>query len=228
MDQNDPIPARRSDFHMPVIGGKEVIYFTGNSLGLQPKCAQNALKTELDDWAKWGVEGHFHAQNPWVSYHEKLAKGLAHLVGAQENEVVAMNALTVNLHLLLVSFYAPKGKRTKIICEAKAFPSDQYALASQIRFHGGNPETDLIEISPRSGATCIEEEDIETTIRAHADELALVMIGGVHYFTGQLMDMQRIARAAHDVGAYCGFDLAHAMGNVPMQLHDWNVDFTST
>ena len=168
-------------------------------------------KTELNDWAQWGVEGHFHAQNPWVSYHEKLAKGLANLVGAKEHEVVAMNALTVNLHLLLVSFYVPQGRRTKIICEAKAFPSDQYALASQIRFHGGDPETDLIAISPRPGATCIEEEDIEKAIEAHADELALVMIGGVHYFTGQLMDMQRIARAAHAVGAHCGFDLAHAI-----------------
>lgn len=225
MDKNDPVPARRSDFHMPVIGGKEVIYFTGNSLGLQPKSAHEALKTELDDWAQWGVEGHFHARNPWVSYHEKLATGLAHLVGAKEHEVVAMNALTVNLHLLLVSFYAPKGKRTKIICEAKAFPSDQYALASQIRFHGGNPETDLIEIAPRSGATFIEEEDIEKAIQTHANELALVMLGGVHYFTGQLMDMQRITKAAHAAGANCGFDLAHAMGNVPMQLHDWNVDF---
>ena len=225
LDKNDPIPDRRSDFHVPVIDGKEVIYFTGNSLGLQPKTAEQAIKTELNDWAKWGVEGHFHAQNPWVSYHEKLAKGLANLVGAKEHEVVAMNALTVNLHLLLVSFYVPQGRRTKIICEAKAFPSDQYALASQIRFHGGDPETDLIAISPRPGATCIEEEDIEKAIEAHADELALVMIGGVHYFTGQLMDMQRIALAAHAVGAHCGFDLAHAMGNVPMQLHDWGVDF---
>lgn len=225
LDKNDPIPDRRSDFHLPVIDGKEVLYFTGNSLGLQPKTAKQAIKTELDDWAQWGVEGHFHAQNPWVSYHEKLAKGLANLVGAKEHEVVAMNALTVNLHLLLVSFYVPQGRRTKIICEAKAFPSDQYALASQIRFHGGDPDTDLIAISPRPGATCIEEEDIEKAIEAHANELALVMIGGVHYFTGQLMDMKRITRAAHAVGAHCGFDLAHAMGNIPMQLHDWGVDF---
>jgi kynureninase len=225
LDKSDPFPARRADFHLPIINGKEVIYFTGNSLGLQPKSAEQALKTELDDWAQWGVEGHFRAKNPWVSYHEKLTKGLAHLVGAKEHEVVAMNALTVNLHLLLVSFYAPKGQRTKILCEAKAFPSDQYALASQIRFHGGDPTKDLIEIGPRPGANCIEEEDIERAIQEHSDELALVMIGGVHYFTGQLMDMERITRAAHAVGAYCGFDLAHAMGNVPMQLHDWNVDF---
>lgn len=225
LDKGDPIPARRAEFHLPIINGKEVIYFTGNSLGLQPKSAGQALKTELDDWAQWGVEGHFHAQNPWVSYHEKFAKGLAHLVGAKEHEVVAMNALTVNLHLLLVSFYAPKGKRTKILCEAKAFPSDQYALASQIRFHGGNPETDLIEVAPRPGATTLEEEDIEKAIQEHSDELALVMIGGVHYFTGQLMDMQRITKAAHAAGATCGFDLAHAMGNVPMHLHNWEVDF---
>lgn len=225
LDAEDPIPSRRDDFHIPRHQGNEAIYFTGNSLGLQPKGAHEALKTELDDWASLGVEGHFQAQNPWVSYHERLQKGLMHLVGARESEVVAMNALTVNLHLLLVSFYRPEGKRKKIICEAKAFPSDQYALDSQVRFHGGIPEEDIIEVAPKPGSHCIEEADIEAAISACGDELALVMIGGVQYFTGQWMDMERIARAAHRVGALCGFDLAHAVGNVPMRLHDWNVDF---
>ena len=225
LDSNDPMREFRERFHIPHMGGQEAIYLTGNSLGLQPKSAQKALKTELDDWAKWGVEGHFHAQNPWVDYHERFAAGLSHLTGGKPHEVVAMNALTVNLHLLLVSFYQPSGKRTKIVCEAKAFPSDQYALESQIRFHGGNPETDLIEIQPRSGKHFIEESDIEAVLTESGEEIALVLMGGVHYFSGQLLDMERITRAAHEAGAYCGFDLAHAMGNVVLELHDWKVDF---
>ena len=225
MDSNDSLSGFRERFHIPLIGGEEAVYFTGNSLGLQPKSAKQALETELEDWAKWGVEGHFHATNPWVDYHERFTEGLCHLTGAKPHEVVAMNALTVNLHLLLVSFYQPSGKRTKIVCEAKAFPSDQYALASQIRFHGGNPETDLIEIQPRPGTHVIDEADIEAVLKEYGDEIALVLMGGVHYFSGQLLDMERIARAAHAAGAYCGFDLAHAIGNVVLNLHDWNVDF---
>ncbi|HBE12288.1 MAG TPA: kynureninase, partial [Flavobacteriales bacterium] len=181
--------------------------------------------TELNDWAEHGVEGHFRAQHPWVSYHERFAQGLSHLVGAKANEVVAMNALTVNLHLLLVSFYRPSGKRTKILCEAKAFPSDQYALASQVRFHGGDPAVDIIEVAPREGSSVIEEADIEAILHDRGDEIALVMMGGVQYFTGQWLDMPRITAAAHAAGALCGFDLAHAVGNVPLDLHAWNVDF---
>ena len=225
LDSNDPISRFREQFHIPKVDGKDAIYFTGNSLGLQPKTAFNALKTELDDWAKWGVDGHFQAQNPWVNYHERFERGLTHITGAKPHEVVAMNALTINLHLLLVSFYQPRGKRTKILCEAKAFPSDQYALASQIRFHGGDPETDLIEIQPRPGTHIIEEADIEAVLTQSGDEIALVLMGGVHYFSGQLLDMERIAKAAHAAGAYCGFDLAHAAGNVVLKLHDWKVDF---
>lgn len=225
LDATDALPTLRAEFHIPQHNGEDTMYFTGNSLGLQPKAAAEALQTELDDWAEHGVEGHFRARHPWVSYHERFTEGLAQLVGAQPDEVVAMNALTVNLHLLLVSFYRPEGKRTKIVCEAKAFPSDQYALASQVRFHGGNPETDIIEIAPRPGSSVIEEADIEAVLADAGDEIALVMMGGVQYFTGQWLDMERITRAAHAAGAVCGFDLAHAVGNVPLQLHDWNVDF---
>jgi len=225
LDTQEPMPTRRVEFHVPQHNGEDTIYFTGNSLGLQPKAAANALQTELDDWATHGVEGHFRARHPWVSYHERFAEGLAQLVGAKTEEVVAMNALTVNLHLLLVSFYRPEGKRRKILCEAKAFPSDQYALASQVRFHGGDPETDIIEIAPREGTSVIEEADIEDMLRTCGDEIALVMMGGVQYFTGQWLDMDRITRAAHAAGAVCGFDLAHAVGNVPLQLHAWDVDF---
>lgn len=225
LDAEDPVPSRRDEFHIPPNGSQDSLYFTGNSLGLQPRSAQEALKTELDDWAKHGVEGHFRAQHPWVNYHERFAEGLKHLVGAQSNEVVAMNALTVNLHLLLVSFYRPEGRRKKIICEAKAFPSDQYALASQVRYHGGNPEEDIIEIGARPGAHAIDEADIEAALVDHTGEVALVMMGGMQYFTGQWLDMPRIVRAAHAAGAICGFDLAHAVGNVPLKLHDWDVDF---
>ncbi len=225
LDASDSMSSWRQEFFIPQFKGEDVIYFTGNSLGLQPKKAREALQMELDDWAKHGVEGHFKAQHPWVDYHARFAKGLAHVTGAKPHEVVAMNALTVNLHLLLVSFYRPEGQRRKIVCEAKAFPSDQYALASQIRFHGGNPAEDLIEIQPRPGTHIIEEEDIEAVLEKHGDEIALVMMGGVHYFSGQLLDMPRIALAAHEAGAICGFDLAHAAGNVQLSLHEWNVDF---
>ena len=225
MDASDAMPSRRGEFHMPLHAGEEAMYFTGNSLGLQPQAAQASLQQELNDWAKYGVEGHFHAKNPWVSYHERFAAGLAHLTGAKAHEVVAMNALTVNLHLLLVSFYRPEGKRTKILCEAKAFPSDQYALASQIRYHGGNPAVDLIEVAPRPGTHIIDEADIEGALEAHPGEIALVLMGGVQYFTGQWLDLPRIRKAAHAAGALCGFDLAHAIGNVPLRLHEWDVDF---
>ena len=225
LDAADPLSRFRAQFHIPQHEGADCIYLTGNSLGLQPKAAAAALQTELDSWAEHGVEGHFRGAHPWAEYHERFARGLAHLTGAQEQEVVAMNALTTNLHLLLVSFYRPVAGRRKILAEAKAFPSDRYALVSQIRFHQGNPATDLIEIAPRPGEHTLRTADILEAIREAGDELALVMIGGVNYYTGQRMDMAAITAQAHAVGALCGFDLAHAMGNVPMSLHDWGVDF---
>ena len=225
LDQADPLSAFRDRFHIPRHQGEDAMYFTGNSLGLQPKRASEALQVELEDWATHGVEGHFHGRNPWVSYHERFTSGLCHLTGAKPHEVVAMNGLTVNLHLLLVSFYRPSGRRTKLMCEAKAFPSDRYALCSQIRMHGGDPEEDLIEVAPREGEHLIREEDWLAAIDEAGDELATVMVGGVNYYTGQWHNLDAITKAAHAVGATCGFDLAHAMGNVPLQLHDWNVDF---
>ncbi len=224
-DAADRLFEYRKRFHIPVIDGKEVIYFTGNSLGLQPKDVKAAIDQELKDWADWGVEGHFHAKNPWFSYHELFTSAAARLVGAQENEVVMMNGLTVNLHLLLTSFYRPDAKRFKILTEKKAFPSDQYAVESQIELHGLKLSEALVEVGPRPGSELIETEDILSAIKEHGNELACVMIGGVNYYTGQVFDMQTIATAAHEVGAYCGFDLAHAAGNVPMKLHDWGVDF---
>lgn len=225
LDSADPLSRFRERFHIPQHDDADAIYFTGNSLGLQPKAAKTALEVELDDWAKWGVEGHFQGQNPWVSYHERFTEGLCHLTGAKPHEVVAMNGLTVNLHLLLISFYQPKGTRRKLLCEAKAFPSDRYALCSQIRLHGGNPDDDLIELAPRQGEHLLRTEDVLRAIEDAGEELATVMIGGVNYYTGQLHNMKAITAAAHQAGAMCGFDLAHAMGNVSLDLHRWGVDF---
>ncbi|WP_448546959.1 kynureninase [Thalassotalea fusca] len=227
LDQQDELASYREKFHHPVINGKQVLYFTGNSLGLQPKAARDYVNVELDDWAKWGVEGHFHATNPWVSYHELLTPASAQLVGANESEVVCMNSLTTNLHLLFVSFYRPDTQRFKIIAEAKMFPSDRYLLETQVRHHGFDPDEAIVEVAPREGEHLIREEDILAAINHHADELALVFLGGVNYFTGQLFDMKKLTDAAHAVGAYAGFDLAHAVGNVPLALHDWNVDFAA-
>jgi kynureninase len=196
-------------------------------LGLQPKTVGSYIQQELDDWAKWGVEGHFHGKRPWFSYHENLTDKIAKVVGALPEEVVVTHSLTTNLHLLMVSFFVPQGKRKKIICEAKAFPSDQYALESQIKFHGLDLATDLIEIAPREGEHLINEEDILAKIAEVGDELALVMIGGVNYYSGQLFDMRKITEAAHAVGAIAGFDLAHAAGNIHLKLHDWGVDFAA-
>ena len=226
-DAVDPLKSFRDKFYMPNFHEKQVRYFTGNSLGLQPKSTKDYIVEELDAWAKYGVEGHFLAKKPWFSYHENLTNKIAKVVGAQPLEVVVTHSLTTNIHLLMVSFYQPKGKRTKLICEAKAFPSDQYALETQVKFHGLNIETDLIEIAPREGEHLIREEDILAKIEEVGDELALVMIGGVNYYTGQLFDMKKITEAAHKVGAYAGFDLAHAAGNINLQLHDWGVDFAA-
>lgn len=227
MDAADPLKHYRDRFHIPTFHEKPVKYFTGNSLGLQPKSTQAYVQQELDDWAKWGVEGHFHGKNPWFAYHEFLTEKAARVVGALPKEVVVTHSLTTNLHLLMVSFYRPEGKRTKILCEAKAFPSDLYALESQVRFHGLDPETDLVALAPREGEHLLREEDILAKIAELGDTLALVMFGGVNYYTGQLLDMPGITKAGHAVGAIVGFDLAHAAGNVPMQLHDWDVDFAA-
>ena len=227
MDQDDPLADYRQQFHHPVINGQQVLYFTGNSLGLQPKSVKDYVNKELDEWAKYGVEGHFHAQNPWVSYHEILTPASAMLVGANESEVVCMNSLTTNLHLLFVSFYRPDAQRFKIISEAKMFPSDRYLLETQVRHHGFDPDEAIIEIAPRPGEHLINEQDLLDAIAQHGDELALLFIGGVNYFTGQLFDMKRLSDAAHQVGALAGFDLAHAVGNVPLKLHDWDVDFAA-
>jgi kynureninase len=227
LDAQDPLSAYRDKFFIPKINGEESVYFTGNSLGLQPKSTQAYLQQELDDWAKFGVEGHFDAKNPWFSYHELLTSKIAKIVGAKNTEVVVTHSLTTNLHLLMVSFYRPTEKRYKILCEKKAFPSDQYALESQVKFHGYEPEDALIEVGPREGEHTIRHEDIISAINEHGEDLALIMMGGVNYYTGQLFDMASITKAGHDAGAVVGFDLAHAAGNVILNLHDWQVDFAA-
>lgn len=226
-DREDRLAAYRNQFHFPQHQGQAVLYFTGNSLGLQPRAAQQLLLEELEDWATYGVEGHSHSRRPWLSYHEQFSAPLAKIVGAKPAEVVAMNGLTTNLHLLMVSFFRPSGKRTKILCEGKAFPSDQYALKSQLRFHGLDPAEHLIEVQPDPETELIEEDRLVAAIDAHADELALVMLGGVNYYTGQFFDMARITDAGHRAGALVGWDLAHAAGNVPLELHPWGVDFAA-
>lgn len=225
LDEQDALKSYRDKFYFPKMGKKEVLYFTGNSLGLQPKATQDYVLNELEDWASFGVEGHFMARNPWYSYHELLTNKTARIVGAMPEEVIVMNQLTVNLHLLMVSFFKPGKIKKKIICEAKAFPSDLYALQSQLRFHGLNPETDLILLEAQDGAHYLKEEDIYKAIEFHKEELALVMMGGVNFYSGQVLDMKAITKAGHQAGAVVGFDLAHAAGNVILNLHDWEVDF---
>ncbi len=225
LDEKDSLKNFRNQFYIPLINGKESIYFTGNSLGLQPKTTQDYVLNELEDWASFGVEGHFHARKPWMPYHEMFAAPLTKIVGALPDEVVAMNQLTVNLHLLMVSFYRPDEQRYKIICEAKAFPSDQYAIESQVKYHGLNPATAIIEVAPRDGEHHVRTEDIVSIIEQHKNETSLVLFGGVNYYSGQVLDMAAITKAAHAAGAYCGFDLAHAVGNVELKLHEWGTDF---
>lgn len=225
LDRTDPLKAFRHLFHIPKINGKTSVYLTGNSLGLLPKSTKTFIDQELNDWAKLGVEGHFHAKRPWLYYHKFSKKALATLTGALTSEVVAMNQLTVNLHLMLISFYRPAGKRFRIITEAGAFPSDQYALETQVRFHGFDPEDAIIELQPRAGEYCLRTEDILGTIEAHKDEIALVILGAVQYFSGQFFKIRLITEAGHRAGAIVGFDLAHAIGNVPLQLHRDDVDF---
>lgn len=206
---------------------QEVVYFCGNSLGLQPKTTKAYIEQELEDWKNLGVEGHFHGKNPWLTYHKLLTKQAAKIVGAKEIEVVVMNNLTVNLHLLMVSFYRPTQKRFKIVMEGGAFPSDQYAVESQVKFHGFSPDEAIVELIPRTGEDTLRTEDITKKIEELGDSLALVMIGGVNYYTGQFFDLEKITEAAHKVGAKAGFDLAHAAGNVPLKLNEWNVDFAT-
>ncbi len=225
MDQKDPLREFRNRFYIPQHGGQDCVYFTGNSLGLQPKTTSQYVQQELDDWAKMGVKGHFNATNPWMPYHEIFPKQLSKIIGCKENEVVVMNSLTVNLHLLMVSFYRPTKARYKIICEAKAFPSDQYAFETQVAYHGYDPAEAIVEVNPREGEQIIRNEDIISAIKQHGNSTALVLFGGVNYYNGQYFDLESITNAAHVVGAYAGFDLAHAAGNVELNLHDWDIDF---
>lgn len=226
-DEQDPLRRFRDQFHFPRFGDTEAIYLCGNSLGLQPKAAQQIVNEELADWAKLGVEGHFEGRRPWYDYHEMFAEPAAHVVGALPHEVVIMGSLTTNLHLLMVSFYRPSKERYKIVLEANAFPSDRYAVASQARFHGFDPADAIVEIAPRKGEELLRTEDIEAWLAEHGHEVALVMFSGVNYYTGQAYDMERITAAGHAAGAKVGFDLAHAAGNLLLRLHDWGCDFAA-
>ena len=226
LDSQDPLAKYRERFHIPKGPDKQdAIYLCGNSLGLQPKSTEMALLQELSDWRTFGVEGHFEAQNPWMPYHEFLTKHYAQILGTKASEVVAMNTLTVNLHLMMVSFYRPTKERFKIVIEGGAFPSDQYAVKSQIEFHGFKAEDSLIELVPREGEDTLRTEDIEKVLNEQGDSIALVMLGGVNYYTGQFFDLETITKVGQGKGCVVGFDLAHAAGNVPLKLHDWNVDF---
>lgn len=226
MDAQDPLAHFRERFCFPKTKiGEECIYLCGHSLGLQPKAAKSYLDQELEDWARLGVEGHFHARNPWMPYHRLLTDQTAALVGAEPSEVVVMNSLTVNLHLMMVSLYRPTAERHKIVIEGGAFPSDQYAVQSQIRFHGLNPATSLIELTPRDGEFCLRDEDIESLIEREGESIALILLGGVNYVTGQAFDIPGITKAGHRRGCIVGFDLAHTAGNLPLKLHDWGPDF---
>jgi kynureninase len=225
MDQDDPLGSYQDKFLYPKNDNKEnVIYFSGNSLGIQPKSVRKYVEKELNVWEREGLLGQ-HSR--WENFHERLIENTARLVGAQPSEVVVMNALTVNIHLLLVSFYQPNENRKKIIIEEGTFPSDQYAIKSQIKFHGFDPQDTLIELSPRKGEDTLRTKDILAAVRDINEELATVILGGVNYYTGQAFDMQSITKAGHKAGAFVGFDLAHGAGNLEMNLHDWNVDFAA-
>ncbi|MBU2663809.1 kynureninase [Actinoplanes bogorensis] len=227
-DQQDP--GHRHLFHIPPAEGgdfPEVAYFAGNSLGLQPKATRVELNEDLDDWARLGVEGHLDANRPWLPYHELLTEPAARLVGALPSEVVVMNSLTVDLHLLMVSFYRPSGSRTRIVIEDAAFPSDSYAVRSQARFHGLDPDDAVVRLRPRDGEDNLRTEDVLEFLATEGDTVALLMLGGVNYLTGELMDMATITAAGRETGAVVGWDLAHAAGNVPLALHEWGADFAA-
>ena len=228
MTATDPMTSYRKRFHIPrKRDGSDAVYLCGHSLGLQPKTARAYIEQEMKDWERLGVEGHFQAQNPWMPYHEMLTASMARLVGANADEVVVMNSLTVNLHLLMATFYRPSAQRHKILIEANAFPSDRYAVASQIRFHGYDPADSLIEIGPRSGETNIRTEDIEALIEAEGERIALILFPGVNYYSGQAFDCERITKAGHAKGCVVGFDMAHTAGNLSLKLHQWDVDFAA-
>lgn len=216
----------RDRFHLPLdADGEPLVYFCGNSLGPQPKRAAHMVQEELEDWQQLAVAGHQGARRPWMPYHELLTEPLARLVGAQADEVVAMNSLTVNLHLMLISFFRPQGERSRIMIERGAFPSDRYAVESQLHYHGLDPADTLVELEPRAGEHCLREDDIEALLARDGEHIALVLLPGVQYYTGQYLDIERLTRAAQAQGCVVGVDLAHAAGNVPLQLHDWGPDF---
>ncbi|WP_299109379.1 kynureninase [uncultured Tenacibaculum sp.] len=228
LDKEDQLSYLRDQFHIPKDKeGSDWLYFTGNSLGLQPKQTQQYIQQELDDWAKFGVEGHFEAKNPWMPYHEFLTEKMATIVGAKPLEVVVMNTLTTNLHLLMVSFYQPTKKKYKIVIESDAFPSDRYAVQSQLKFHGFDPEEGLVEWKPREGEELLRIEDLEQIVSEQGDEIALLLIGGVNYYTGQYLDLKRIAEIGHAKDCFVGIDLAHGAGNISPELHESGVDFAA-
>jgi kynureninase len=225
-DELDPLKHFRDEFHIPKQeNGKNEVYFVGNSLGLQPKLTSEYLNDELSKWAKLGVKGHFESDHPWMPYHEFLTEQSAKIVGGQNNEVVCMNSLTANLHFMMVSFFKPTKERFKIVIEDHAFPSDHYAVESQLRHHGLDPKDAMILLKPRIGEELLNHDDLKAIIDEQGDSIALLMLPGVQYYTGQVLDMKNITQWGHDKGIMVGFDLAHAAGNVPMQLHDWDVDF---
>lgn len=226
MDANDPLAKYRNQFHLPIQkNGEPFVYLCGNSLGLQPKITESYILQELKDWKNLGVEGHFHAKNPWMPYHEFLTDKMARVVGAKPIEVVVMNTLSVNLHLMMASFYQPKNNRIKILMESDAFPSDRYAIESQIKYHSYKLEDALLELKPREGEELIRIEDIEKTINEDGENIALILLGGVNYYTGQVFDMKHIAALGHAKGCMVGFDLAHGVGNLNLNLHEDNIDF---
>ncbi len=226
MDSSDPLRSYREKFYIPKNkNGEDVIYLAGNSLGLQPKSVRSYVEQELLDWEKIALAGHTEAKNPWLPYHEFLTDQTARLVGAKPEEVVNMNSLTTNLHLLFVSFYRPTKERHKVLIESNAFPSDHYAIQSQIKFHGYDVEGSLIEMKPREGEDAIRTEDIEAMIEREGDSIALIWFAGVNYYSGQAFEFERIVKAGHKKNIIVGFDLAHAVGNLQLNLHDWNVDF---
>lgn len=226
LDKKDNLSKYRKEFHIPTgKNGEEHIYLCGNSLGLQPKKVKDYINQELKDWANLGVEGHLNAKNPWVPYHEFLSNSYANIVGSKPSEVIAMNTLTVNLHLMMVSFYQPTKKRHKIVMESDAFPSDIYAIESQIKYHGFSPSDSLIKLSPSEGSSSINTDTIKEVIDKEGDQIALIMLGGVNYYTGQVFDFERIVKMGREKGIIVGFDLAHAAGNIKLDLHKWEVDF---
>jgi kynureninase len=224
-DREDPLRKFRKEFYFPGEKKKKSVYLCGNSLGLLSKNVKPAIEQELKDWKNKAIAGYLHAKHPWMYYQHHFNKPLSGIMGTKEHEVTVMNGLTVNLHLLLLSFYQPTQQRFKIIMEAGAFPSDQYAVASQVKFHAFDPQQAIIEVVPAGGQKTLRTEDIIRVIEEHKDTVAIVLFGGINYYTGQLFNIKDITSAAHRAGAYAGFDLAHVAGNVPMHLHDWEVDF---